>query len=298
MKFNIHIKTKTYHNIFPALLFPSLTITFLLTFISALLLTLIFLYDLNDTAFAYSTYILSFYSLIILCIAIYKNIQKFYHILQMHPWGNKLIHDHEFKVQLSLYTSLFLNLIYALFKGLSGYYFQSSWLISIAFYYMILSIMRFLLLRKDRKIKKQLHRKIIEELKTYRFCGYLMFLLNIAVTAIVLQMIHNAKYYEYPGTLIYAFAAYTFYSLISATINLIRYRSINRPILSAAKILSLANALISILALQTAMFVQFGDGESSILILNGITGGTVCLSIFIMAILMIVHSTKKIKKLQ
>ena len=125
-----------------------------------------------------------------------------------------------------------------------------------------------------------------------------MFLLNIAVTAIVIQMIHNAKYYEYPGTLIYAFAAYTFYSLISATINLIRYRSINRPILSAAKILSLANALISILALQTALFVQFGDGESSILILNGITGSTVCLSIFIMAILMIVHSTKKFKKLQ
>lgn len=107
MKFNIRIKTKTYHNIFPALLFPPLTITFLLTFISALLLTLIFLYDLNDTAFAYSTYILSFYSLIILCIAIYKNIQKFYHILQMHPWGNKLIHDHEFKVQLSLYFLIF-----------------------------------------------------------------------------------------------------------------------------------------------------------------------------------------------
>lgn len=107
MKFNIRIKTKTYHNIFPALLFPPLTITFLLTFISALLLTLIFLYDLSDTAFAYSTYILSFYSLIILCIAIYKNIQKFYHILQMHPWGNKLIHDHEFKVQLSLYFLIF-----------------------------------------------------------------------------------------------------------------------------------------------------------------------------------------------
>ena len=58
-------------------------------------------------------------------------------------------------------------------------------------------------------------------------------------------------------------ALYTFCITISAGVHLIRDRRHQDPIVNAANILSLTAALVSILALQTAMLTQFGDGSLS-----------------------------------
>ncbi len=52
-------------------------------------------------------------------------------------------------------------------------------------------------------------------------------------------MIHSGKGYAYPGTLIYAAAAYAFYSLTSAIVSLVRLRKFGSPAVSAAKMVSL-----------------------------------------------------------
>ena len=124
-----------------------------------------------------------------------------------------------------------------------------------------------------------------------------MFLLNIAVSALVVQMIWQNQYYDYPGFMVYAHAAYAFYSLTMAIINMMKHRKMEQPIFAAAKVVSMSCALMSILALQTALLMQFGNRQDDFAqLMNAITGGVVCFNVFAMAV-WLVHKTKKEIKL-
>ena len=91
-----------------------------------------------------------------------------------------------------------------------------------------------------------------------------------------------------------------FYAVISAAIHVVKYRKHQSPVMSAAKVISLSSALVSILSLETAMISQFGDSSDTWFrpVMIACTGAGVCAIILGMAIYMIVHSTKQLKKLQ
>lgn len=126
-----------------------------------------------------------------------------------------------------------------------------------------------------------------------------MFLLNIAVTSVTVFMIRKNAYNIYPGFLIYANAAFSFYCITNSIINIVRYRRTNNPVLSASKAVKLAGALVSIFALQTAMIPQFGEeGTSFQMIMNSITGCAVCGLIFGIALFMAVRSSKQLKAME
>mgnify|MGYP003314828756 CR=1 FL=1 len=105
--------------------------------------------------------------------------------------------------------------------------------------------------------------------------------------------------YETIIYLIFAFATYAFYSFIMAVVNVVRYRKLVNPIFSAAKMLSLASAMVSMLALQTAMLTEFSGIEQEIFArnMNFVTGSAVCLLIFGMAVWMIYRADREMKKL-
>jgi len=59
-----------------------------------------------------------------------------------------------------------------------------------------------------------------------------------------------------------------------------------------------ADALVSLLSLQTAMFVSFGSDDTlSRQMMNSITGGGACLMIFVMGIYMIYSAQMQKKKI-
>ena len=93
-------------------------------------------------------------------------------------------------------------------------------------------------------------------------------------------------------------ATYTFTAFTMAVINMVKYRKYNSPVYSASKAISLAAASVSMLTLESTMLTTFDDGNTDALtrkILLGATGGVVSVFIIIMAIYMIVQSTKKLK---
>ena len=99
--------------------------------------------------------------------------------------------------------------------------------------------------------------------------------------------------YSYPGYVIYLSALYTFYTIILAIVNLVKFRKLGSPILSAAKVLSFVAALMSLLGLQTAMISQFSTGgEKFRRIMNAITGGGVWCSVILIAVTMLLRSRK------
>lgn len=98
--------------------------------------------------------------------------------------------------------------------------------------------------------------------------------------------------------LIFVMAAYTFYAVIMAVVNLIKFRKRGSPVLSAAKVISLAAALVSMLALETAMLSQFGQKEDPMFrqVMTAFTGAGVCIIILVVAVFMIVWSTRQLKQ--
>lgn len=218
--------------------------------------------------------------------------------LLAHPLGGRYVKDAAFRTKLSLYISFFINLLYIIMKMVSGIYYRSAWFVAISVYYMLLAVMRFLLLRHVRR--KAVGADMLSEWRRYRLCGIVLLLMNQALTGIVLFIVHQNRGYDYPGILIYAMAAYTFYITITAVINLVKFRKHGSPILSAAKAINLVAAMVSMLSLTTAMLAQFGGKEEADFrqIMTGTVGGGVCVIVLGMAVFMIIRATKKLKKLQ
>lgn len=140
---------------------------------------------------------------------------------------------------------------------------------------------------------------IISEFKRYRACGIILLLMNQALVGIIIYMVTQNRGFSYPGVMIYAMAMYTFYITISAIINVVKFRKRGSPLLSAAKVISLTAALVSMLSLETAMLTQFGSDQPGFRrLMLGASGGVVFLIVLTMAVYMIVRSTKQIRKLK
>ena len=211
------------------------------------------------------------------------------------PLGNRLLGDVDFRSELTLHGGLFVNLLYVALNLVSGLRYRSTWFISLAVYYALLSAMRAVLVR-------YLHRRAVgedvkAELRRYRACGVILLLMNQALVGIILYMVTQNRGFSYPGHMIYAMALYTFYITITAVVNVVKFRKHGSPLLSAAKVISLTAALVSMLSLETAMLAQFGSGQRAFRrIMLASSGGAVCAVVASMAVYMIAHATKQLKK--
>lgn len=227
--------------------------------------------------------------------------------------ANRLVKDDRLRTVLTTLPGMGLNFIYAVFNGIVGLVNHSAWCGSLSAYYILLCVMRFLSVSYAGKIyskkwrKAQSHRKENQEkdngIKTdtlrawrvYHHCGIMLSVTSIALGGAVIVLVCGEGGKTYPGVLIYAVAAYTFYKLIVAVRNVIMARKMDSALLSTLRNISYADALVSMLSLQTALFAAFGqNSEELIPLMNALTGTAVCLMIFILGILM-VHKSKRTK---
>ena len=262
-----------------------------------------------NSVIVYLSYGLSAYALIICCTGVPKLIRLIQALRkhdEEHPLAKKflripmlerLLTDVRFRTEVSLYGGMFINLLYIAIKMFSGIYYRSFWFIALAVYYILLALMRFLLLRRGKR--KTERTPMQDEIHRYRLCGIVLLVMNQALMGIVVFMVQQNQGFDYPGLLIYAMAAYSFYSAVLAIVNLVRYRKHGSPVLSAAKAINLVAAMVSILSLETAMLAQFGgDDEVFRAVMTGATGGGVCTIVIGMAVYMIWRSSKLMKNLQ
>lgn len=284
--------------IFWKLLFPRTIVIFLLFHVSFLLLVYAFCGKNCPEAAAYISYTLSAYTLTVICARMPGMIKKIKKYLYKNKYTNRYLIEKELRIRISLYGGLVLNICFAIFKVVMGAMYRSKWLFAMAGYHIILSGMRFILVYRDQTDKKEEsdYEKKVRGLHSYRVCGWLMLLLNIAISVIVIMVVFDNQTINYPGFMIYAIAAFTFYCLTMAVINMVKYWHRHNPIFSAVKRIGMAKALVSIFTLQAAMITQFGGEDSfDYRIANGATGFAVCVIITIMAVLMLIGVKKDYK---
>lgn len=286
-------------NVVKHLLYPNIFIRIILEILSAVFLIFIFLYGEENSPEAYIAYILSAYAMTVFILSAVNIIKKAKLRVLENPYASRYLSDRELRAVISLSASTLMNILYAVFRIVSGLLYHSVWSGAVGGYYVVLSLIRIILMKdvKDIYIKKQSDKQLNKCWHSYRLCGILMFLLNCAMVGMVFQMIWQNKSYNYSGTMIYVSAMYTFYSFTMAVVNIIKFRRLNNPVLSAAKMINFAGALMSLFALQTAMFTQFGGADEYRQLMNIITGGSVCFIVIIEAVYMILHANTKIKNL-
>lgn len=252
----------------------------------------IFLTGQNNSALAYLIYGLSAYCLTILIFPLPKRIRNakasVMRRINRTAFGGRYVNDLAFRGSVSIYQGMTVNFLYALFRIVVGIRYTSMWFISMAVYYLVLAVLRLSLILNYR------HKSKTVELRCYRWTAWLLFLLNLPMGGMILMMVLTNSGYSYPGYVIYLSAMYTFYTMVTSVINLVKFRRLRSPILSAAKVLNFIAALMSILGLQTAMIAQFStEGENYRRMMNAITGGAVWLSVILTAVYMLYLSSKQ-----
>ena len=280
-----------------ALLFPHIAIMIILVPIAAVLLVGSMVFIGTDSPIAIVSYVISAYTLTVWCFKIPYLINFFKTVKNENKYMRKWKDDTRLRVNVSLYGSCAWNALYGIFQLWLGFYHHTFWFYSLGAYYICLAVMRFFLVRHSRKYAPG--EKMQAELKKYRACGIVFLLMNLALALIIFFMIYWNRTFEHHMITAIAMAAYTFTALITAIINVIKYRRYNSPVYSASKAISLAAALVSMLTLESTMLTTFGDGtmtEISQKWMLGMTGGVISLLIVAMAVYMIVVGTKKLKE--
>lgn len=284
------------------LLFPPLWLMVLLTVISAAGLTVIFVKGLEQSVLAYAAYVLAFYTLLVVSLFCALVLPKQYSAMKQkidaNPFGHRYMTDRAFREGISLSISFAISLAYVGIHIWSWYLLRSWWFLVLAVYYGIMAVMRFLLVRYVRVQK--IGTSMLGEWKRSKACAYILLLINLSLSGAVLMILYESKGYDYPGILIYVMALYTFYSTVSAIVDIVKYRKLGSPVMSTAKIVSLSAALVSMLNLETAMFAQFGGEmapeDQRIFII--LTGAGVSITVVTLSVILIVNANKEIRRIK
>ena len=282
-----------------ALLFPHIAIMILLVPIATVLLISSMVFIGTESPIAYISYVLAAYTLTVWCFKIPKIIKYFKTFKDENKYARRWQDDVRLRVNVSLFGSLAWNALYGLFQLWLGFYHHTFWFYSLGAYYICLGVMRFFLARHTTRYSPG--ERMRDELTKYRACGIVFLLMNLALALIVFFMVYWNRTFEHHMITAIALAAYTFTSMTVAIINFVKYRRYNSPVFSAAKAISLAAALVSMLTLESTMLTTFSDGTMTAVEqkwMLGATGGAISVLIIATAIYMIVVGTKKLKLLE
>ena len=282
------------------LLFPPVFLMVILVIICAAALTFIFVKGMEESIPAYIVYVLAFYTLTVVTVFCAMVLPKQYSTIKKkiydHPLGNRYMTDRVFRTNISLSISFVISMLYVGINLWSWHMLGSYWFMVLAVYYVIMAVMRFLLVRYVR-IQK-IGTDIVSEWKHSRICAYILLLINLSLSGAVLMILYQNRGYDYPGMMIYVMALYTFYALTMSIVDIVKYRKMESPVMTTAKIVSLSAALVSTLNLETAMFAQFGaemsvEHQHIFIILTGLG---VSIAVVTLSVILIAKATNAIRR--
>lgn len=242
---------------------------------------------------AYFLYPLSAYSLTAVCVKLPPGIRRTKAWFSDHPKLTAILENQELHFQLGLYFNQFINFAYGCFKIASGVILGSAWIGCDGIYNMAQALIQlFQILR--RKYAKTL----VQQWKSYRFCGVLILLMHLTLIGLVFQMVNWNRAEEHGEIMIITTALFAFYKVINSIVSIAKDRKHVRPVDSSIRMLDLAQAFFAIFSLQASMFHTFGTGEAWEHLMNILTGCGVCLLVVSIGIYMIRRGNREIKKLQ
>ena len=200
-------------------------------------------------------------------------------LLASNTYTKQIMDDYRLRVFVFSVPGLLGNILFAGFNAVMAVYAGSAWLGSMAGYYILLSIMRFgtVWQEKENALIEDKEERYKAEISIYKVDSILFIFMAVTLVWIVTLLGRSIGGKKYPGTLIYAVAFYTFYRIVISIINMVKVGKYRSPLLSMVRRIGYADACVSLLMLQTAMFASFSEGKDSFNgMMNEIVGGVIC----------------------
>ncbi|MBE6645803.1 MAG: hypothetical protein E7612_10605 [Ruminococcaceae bacterium] len=170
-------------------------------------------------------------------------------------------------------ASLVFNAAFATYHLALGLISSSWWLLSVGSYYLVLSLVRFAVLRSKSKIF------------ITKFTGWMLIILSVTLVGTVILSTVQDRGHKLHMIVMIAMAAYAFTKITLAAVKLVKARRSASATLTTLRNISFADAFVSIFALQRSMLVSFeGMAKTEIVIMNAALGSAVCVIVFLLGI--------------
>lgn len=282
-------------------LYPHPVLICLLSLLCGAALGWIFLTGRETWWIAYIVYVLSFYALTVLCLWLIPVVIR---RIRTRKESKVILTDAQRaqKFHRSLVSGMVMNYVYGGFHLIVPWFTGSVWSGSQGAYQIVIALIHAVLLHFERNMEKaesEGKRNYIGW-QGFQVSGVLLLILHLTMTGLVFQMVWNGETENYPGFLIFAVAAYTFYKLTMAVIRVIQSRKNASPLWGAARNIDMSEAQMNLFTLQTALLSVFSGPEQAgfRLLMNSLTGGAVCLLTVGGAVGMIRHGVRRKQQFQ
>ena len=208
--------------------------------------------------------------------------------------------DYDFRTFINSTASLLLTLVFALYNGFLGISHSSPWHGSICVYYILLVFLRFALLRAEKKAKETDEREPEEgerlRLKTWLICSALLLLLNLCLIGPIALLVRQEKPVELTLVPAVAMAAYSFWKITLASINLVKRKKSANCLVRLLRSINFIDAIISIVTLQnTLIMVTDTENKLTLLPFTAVTSGVMWLAIVALSVSSLIWGIRAIQ---
>ena len=283
-------------------------LTFTVTILSATLSLVIVATGVETSAISIIAYALFGVAGLSLAYSVYLIIplfpklkRKLVSILEKREFTYLILRNFGFRTLIFAIGSFVMSVLFSGFNAYMGISNRSIWYGALSAFYIALAFLRggVLVYHKGRISNKE---KVRDEdylkAKVYRNSGIITLILNVSLSAAIAQMIFSSAHFTYMGWTVFAYAAYAFYKITTAIISFIRAQKQEDLTVRAIRNVNLIDALVSILALQTALLTTFSGEDINVSLFNTLTGIVVSVLSVAIGIYMVISGNNKIKKLQ
>lgn len=224
--------------------------------------------------------------------------------LKSHAFTANVLEDYDFKTTVFALLSFIITVAFATMNLVSAIIYRLIWYGALAAYYFVLIFFRGGVLLANKKCSKRFSENAAEyekcKWKIYLASGAFLILLEFAMVGAITQMMLSERPTESGEIMAITNAAYTFYKIIMAILNLAKARKSQNPVTQSLRNLNFADACMSVVSLTVLLISTFNEEDSSMAIhyMKYVVGFVVCAMIIALAAFMIIKANQKIKTLK
>ncbi len=224
--------------------------------------------------------------------------------MRKYKFTGALTENYGFRTAVFSGISVFLNVAFSIFNGLSAIIMKSVWHSALSGYYFALALVRCGVLAGGIRAKRISYgdekAERLRKLSVQRAAGIVLLLLELVIPAAISRLLISSGDYDYLLLSALVSASYSFTKLTLAIINLVKAYRHGDPVIYSIRGINLTDALMSIMITQI-MLVSYAGGEEDryfAAAINICTGSSVCLVTAAIGIVMWVSANINIKRLR
>ena len=273
-------------------LHPGAAVIALLAVVSAAGLAWCFAFGGEGSAASYAVYALSAYALMAFVAACAEAAGRAVDRIASLPVLSPLLTDELARGRASALATAVFDVGYGVLTLVSGVVYGSWWSFAVGLYYaamVVLAVHLYVGMRRASRLADAAERRAAE-LRAYRRCAWSLLAFNLVLAGVAFQMVNLGRSWSYPEFVVFGVAAFAFANLAMAIIGIARARRSDSLVISAARSVSLAKAVVGMFFLTTTLLVSFGDDEAFRVMMESAVGA-VCMPVVVaIAVIMLRRS--------